>query len=80
MVNIMRLWSIEFEYFGNKGLVAVWREALLVEKVLDGHTIGYKMHPQLSRFKFYKNPLIAINTYLHYITFESSKQGYAFDN
>ncbi len=80
MVNIMRLWSIEFEYLDNKGLVAVWREALLAKKVLEGHTKGYKMHPQLFRFKSYENPLIAINTYLYYITLESSKRGYAFDN
>ena len=39
----MRLWSIHPKYLGTKGLVALWREALLAQKVLQGNTKGYKI-------------------------------------
>ena len=46
----MRLWTISFKYLDAKGLVALWREALLAKNVLAGLTKGYKNHPQLDRF------------------------------
>jgi len=47
----MRLWSIHPKYLDAKGLVALWREYLLAQKVLEGKTTGYTNHPQLLRFK-----------------------------
>ena len=41
----MRLWTINFKYLDAKGLVALWREALLAKNVLEGLTKGYKNHP-----------------------------------
>lgn len=76
----MRLWSIHPKYLDKIGLVALWREALLARKVLEGKTIGYKNHPQLERFKNYENPLIAINTFLKYIYKEGINRGYKFDS
>jgi hypothetical protein len=35
---IMRLWSLHPSYLDNKGLTALWREALLARKVLQGRT------------------------------------------
>jgi len=61
----MRLWSIKFEYLDSKGIVALWREALLAKKVLEGKTKGYRNHPQLIRFKEQPDPLSAINAYLY---------------
>lgn len=56
----MRLWPIHPKYLGTKGLVALWREALLAQKVLQGNTKGYKNRPSLLRFKATNNPEGAI--------------------
>lgn len=75
----MRLWSLHPRYLDSKGLVALWREALLAQKVLQGETKGYRNHPQLSRFKAQKNPVAAIASYLHEVQREAEKRGYKFD-
>jgi len=75
----MRLWSIKFEYLDSKGIVALWREALLAKKVLEGKTKGYRNHPQLIRFNEQPDPLSAINTYLYYISLSAKEKGYRFD-
>ena len=75
----MRLWSIHPEYLDKKGLVALWREALLAKKVLEGKTRGYKNHPQLKRFKECKDPLLAMNSYLYWVWEDGKKRGYKFD-
>ena len=76
----MRLWSIHPRYLDAKGLVALWREGLLAQKVLLGQTSGYKKHPQLQRFKNSGNPPGAIASYLRYIVEEADKRGYNFDS
>ena len=75
----MRLWSIKLEYLDSKGIVALWREALLAKKVLEGETKGYRNHPQLIRFKEQSDPVSAINTYLYYISISAKERGYSFD-
>jgi len=75
----MRLWSIHPKYLDQKGLVALWREALLAKKVLKGKTKGYKNHPQLIRFKKAKDSLGAINFYLSVVWQESKKRDYSFN-
>lgn len=75
----MRLWSIHPKYLDSKGLVALWREALLAKAVLGGKTKGYKNHPQLERFKKQKDPLKAINAYLLEIQLEAKRRGFDFD-
>lgn len=75
----MRLWSIHPEYLDTKGLVALWREGLLAQKVLLGETRGYKNHPQLMRFKNIDNSLGAIASYLRYVEKEAEKRGYKFN-
>ena len=75
----MRLWSIHPEYLDTKGLLAVWREALLAQKVLSGKTKGYRNHPQLERFKKSRFPLTVIRAYLLGIYDEAGIRGYAFD-
>jgi hypothetical protein len=75
----MRLWSFDFKYLDRSGFLAVWREALLAKKVLEGKTRGYKNHPQLIRFKNSKKPLKLINIYLYEIYKESLKRNYNFD-
>jgi hypothetical protein len=75
----MRLWSLHPEYLDRKGLLAVWREALLAQKVLRGETKGYRNHPQLKRFLESPDPLGAIADYLRGILEESKKRGYSFD-
>ena len=74
----MRLWSIHPKYLDKEGLVALWREGLLAKKVLEGKTKGYKNHPQLQRFKEFKNSLLAINSYLYFVWLEAKKRGYNF--
>src|SRR5581483_2252562 len=75
----MRLWSIHPKYLDIKGIVALWREGLLAQKVLRNETKGYKHHPQLLRFKSHRNPLGSIATYLWAIYEEAAKRGYRFD-
>ena len=75
----MRLWSLHPKYLDTKGLLAVWREALLARKVLEGNTKGYKNHPQLVRFKNSGNPISAINIFLQAVYDESCSRGFCFD-
>jgi hypothetical protein len=75
----MRLWSIHPKYLDAKGLVALWREALLAQHVLAGTTRGYKHHPQLLRFQRQRNPLASLNAYLFAVYNEASERWYAFD-
>ena len=75
----MRLWSIHPEYLDAKGLVALWREALLAQNVLLGKTKGYKKHPQLNRFTNNDNPIGAIACYLRSIIDEADRRGYNFN-
>jgi hypothetical protein len=75
----MRLWSLHPKYLDTKGLVALWREGLLAKHVLEGKTIGYKNHPQLTRFKNSKYPVDAINLYLKFVWEEASERNYNFD-
>ncbi len=75
----MRLWSLHPRYLDAKGLVALWREALLAQKVLRGKTRGYRFHPQLSRFRQHPYPVAAIAAYLNAVADEADRRGYHFD-
>ncbi len=75
----MRIWSLHPKYLDSKGLVALWREALLAKNVLEGKTKGYKNHPQLLHFKETKSPIGAINKYLEEIFNEAIARNYKFD-
>jgi len=75
----LRLWSIHPCYLDSKGLVALWRETLLAQKVLLGKTKGYKEHPQLFRFKNLDDPIKAISCYLHSIADEADSRKYKFN-
>ncbi len=76
----MRLWSIHPKYLDAKGLVALWRETLLAQKVLKGETKGYTNHPQLIRFKNQEDPLNSIGWYLHFVFEEAKERGYNFSS
>jgi hypothetical protein len=78
-VTGMRLWSLHPSILDRVGLVALWREGLLAQKVLLGQTNGYRFHPQLERFRASKNPVAAISTYLWAVFDEASARGYNFD-
>jgi len=75
----MRLWSIHPKYLDSKGLVALWREALLAQAVLRGQTKGYKNHPQLTRFKRSGHPVGAIASYLGHVADEADERGFSFN-
>lgn len=75
----MRLWSLHPSHLDARGLVALWREALLAQKVLRGLTRGYKHHPQLERFRAHPKPVAAIATYLAAVSGEAVRRGYSFD-
>ena len=75
----MRLWSLHPRYLDSRGLVALWREALLAQAVLKGQTRGYTNHPQLLRFKQTRNPTQAIASYLQVVHNEATTRGYNFD-
>lgn len=75
----MRLWSLHPKYLDTRGLVALWREALLAKAVLRGETRGYTQHPQLDGFKVHAQPRLAINAYLASVHAEAQARGYRFD-
>ena len=75
----MRLWSLHPSFLDSRGLVAVWREALLAQAVLRGRTVGYLRHPQLERFRDSVRPRAAIAAYLHGVRAEALQRGYRFD-
>ena len=74
----MRLWSINPKYLDARGLVALWAESLLAQKVLTGKTKAFKDHPQLVRFRNHSNPLAAIGLYLYHVYEEGKRRGYKF--
>ena len=75
----MRLWSLHPQYLDAKGLVALWREALLAQAVLAGKTRGYTHHPQLMRFLETSSPRKYIAVYLRFVHTEAVRRGYNFD-
>ena len=75
----MRLWTLHPKYLDARGLVALWREALLAQAVLNGQTRGYIHHPQLIRFRNAPSPMGAIGSYLHGVQAEATRRGYRFD-
>ena len=58
--------------------MALWRESLLAQKVLQGKTKGYRHHPQLDRFKNTENPVASIGMYLYHVYLESKERNYKF--
>lgn len=75
----MRLWTLHPQYLDSRGLVALWREALLAQAVLNGKTVGYRHHPQLLRFRNSASPAAAIAVYLQGVYVEARHRGYSFD-
>ncbi|WP_085053929.1 pyrimidine dimer DNA glycosylase/endonuclease V [Candidatus Magnetominusculus xianensis] len=75
----MRLWTLHPRYLDAKGLVALWREALLAQKVLQGMTRGYTRHPQLLRFREQADPVGAVAAYLREVHQEALRRNYRFD-
>ncbi len=75
----MRLWTVHPRYLDAKGLVALWREALLAKAVLEGKTKGYRNHPQLVRFRAHQQPVAAVCEYLRCVLAEATRRGYSFD-
>jgi hypothetical protein len=75
----MRIWTLHPKYLDSRGLVALWREALLAQAVLAGRTRGYTQHPQLIRFRNTASPTESISVYLQTVHAEASHRAYRFD-
>lgn len=75
----MRLWTLHPRYLDPRGLVALWREALLAQAVIAGKTRGYTRHPQLRRFLESPSPRAAIARYLRAVYAEAVDRAYRFD-
>ncbi len=76
----MRLWTLHPKYLDAAGLVALWREGLLAQKVLLNQTVGYRAHPQLARFKQRQDSTALIAAYLNGVCEEANSRGYNFDH
>ena len=74
-----RLWTLHPKYLDAAGLVALWREALLAQKVLQGATKGYKHHPQLARFQGLPDPPATLAAFLAGVLEEAVRRDYQFD-
>jgi len=75
----MRIWTLHPRYLDRQGLLALWREGLLAQAVLNGNTKGYRHHPQMERFRNQGDPLAAIGAYLAAVHDEAVRRGYKFD-
>jgi hypothetical protein len=75
----MRLWTLHPQFLDSRGLVALWREGLLAQAVLQGRTKGYRSHPQLRRFRDCEAPREAVAQYLRVVHEEAQRRGYRFD-
>jgi hypothetical protein len=75
----MRLWTLHPKYLDARGLVALWREAVLAQAVLRGRARGYTRHPQLDRFRRSAAPVCAVAAYLRAVHAESAARGYRFE-
>ena len=80
----LRIWSLHPKYLDPKGLVALWREALLAQSVLKRLAIGdapggYARHPQLRRFLWQSRPVACIAEYLRAVHAEAQARSYRFD-
>jgi hypothetical protein len=76
----VRLWSLHPRYLDAQGLVALWREGLLAQKVLLGLTRGYTNHPQLQRFRQTDDPVATLGFYLRQVAIEAGARRYCFDD
>lgn len=74
----MRLWTLHPRYLDQQGLVVLWREALLAQKVLQGQTTGYRHHPQLVRFRVMPEPVAVLATYVTVVYEEATRRDYHF--
>jgi len=74
----VRIWSLHPKYLDARGLVALWREALLAQAVLRGKTKGYQHHPQLLRFRAEDSPVGSIGEYLRAVHEEAAARSYRF--
>jgi hypothetical protein len=74
----MRLWSLHPRYLDAQGLVALWREGLLAQAVLQGKTKGYTRHPQLQRFVEQGAAVGCVAEYLRAVQTEATRRGYRF--
>ncbi|HEX7034324.1 MAG TPA: pyrimidine dimer DNA glycosylase/endonuclease V [Pseudomonadales bacterium] len=74
----MRLWTLHPKHLDRIGLVALWRETLLAQKVLQGATRGYRQHPQLVRFRRQADPVRVIGCYASLVADEAELRGYRF--
>ncbi len=75
----MRIWSLHPAYLDRQGLLALWRESLLAQKVLRGETRGYRNHPQLRRWREQPDPVASLGGYLATLVAEADARGYRFD-
>ncbi len=67
-------------HLDSRGLVALWREALLAQAVLNDETKGYRHHPQLFRFRAQFSPISFISEYFRAVHAESVERGFRFDS
>ena len=74
----MRIWTLHPKYLDGRGLVALWRESLLAQAVLQGRTKGYVHHPQLVRFREHASQVGFIAQYLRVVHAEALSRGYRF--
>jgi len=79
VTGVMRLRTLHPKYLDAKGLVTLWREALLAQEVLRGKTRGYKHHPQLFRFAKTDHPSATLAAYLKVVQEEAGQRGYEFN-
>ena len=74
----VRIWSLHPKYLDARGLVALWREGLLAQAVLEGEDEGVHTPSSTSSIQSSRFPLGSIAGYLRFIHEEATSRGYRF--
>ena len=76
----MSLCTIHPKYLDKQGLISLWREGLLAQKVLNGEVNIQLNSPLWEKLKKSQNPLRAIGAYLSFVAAEGARRGYKFSH
>uniref|UniRef100_UPI004028A1E8 pyrimidine dimer DNA glycosylase/endonuclease V n=1 Tax=Candidatus Scatocola faecipullorum TaxID=2840917 RepID=UPI004028A1E8 len=76
----MSLWTVHPKYLDKQGLISLWREGLLAQKVLNGELDVKLSNPIWQQFRQAENPLKAIGSYLSFVAAEGARRGYKFSH
>lgn len=76
----MSLWTVHPKYLDKQGLISLWREGLLAQKVLNGELDVKLSNPIWRQFRQAENPLKAIGSSPSLWRRKGARGGYKFSH